>query len=127
MTTTLALSITAMWLVGCAGGHSAKVAPTDAAVHFTAAVTAIEPLGERALQVIVIALPPDPHFALFVQIRSASPPSREFQPEHEVVFAIHSPVRLFRAASGDVVGKQFEFAFSRREGDAHLEVVRQIE
>src|SRR5512143_3220380 len=110
------LALAAVGLVGCASSPSAKVATPNKVTHLVGMVSVVEPLGKRTLQVIPV--PVDPHFALFVQIHSASPSSHEFEPGHEVVFGIHSPVQLFLKGAEDVIGKQFEFAFSRPEGYA---------
>lgn len=118
---TLATLLAALLVCGCTTHRPSQERPGT--VHLFAVVKAIEPLGHTAQQAIVVDV--DPRFALILHVVSASPLGGDCA--SEVVFAIHSPARLFAADARDVIGHQFEFAFGRSEGHAHLEVIRRIE
>ena len=118
------IALTTAFVWGCASHTSSKTA--SEAVRFSAVVSRIEPLEHATRDMIRVHS--YPHYALSLHVVSASPPSAEFQPERDVVFAIHSWSRMFEEDwDRDVIGRQFEFTFSRAEGHAHLEVLRRIE
>lgn len=118
---TMAITVVALLIGGCTPHGGSKDSPDT--VHLVAVVKAIEPLGRTAPEAIVVSV--DPLFALHLDVISVSARAGDLAPA--VVFAIHSPVKLFAADTVDVIGHRYAFAFSRLEKNAHLEVIRRLE
>lgn len=76
-------------------------------ITFTGTVKSIELLGKRELEVTPVDL--DPKFAVTVHLESVTPPEAPIKEGADVVFAIHSPARLFRGGEGSVIGKKYHF------------------
>ena len=74
---------------------------------FIGTVKSVEPLRKRELNVIPVDF--DPRFAVTVYIDSVTSHEGPLEVSTERVFAIHSPVRLFRANVADVILKKFRF------------------
>jgi len=70
----------------------------------------------------------DPQYAVFIQLESVSSSSAALQLGHQVVFAIHSPTRLFIEETTNVIGHRYDFSIVK-DPESHfsaLEVVRPI-
>jgi len=91
----------------------ATVTDHKVSISFTGTVKAIEQLGEREMRVIPVDV--DPRFAVTVYIESAAPGETSLKEGEEVVFAIHSPARLFRAKEEDVIGNKYRFKLIREK------------
>ena len=72
-----------------------------------ATVKAIEPLGNRELQVIPVDL--DSRFAVTVHIEAVTPRDVPLKVGTDQIFAVHSPARLFGAVNEDIIGRKYRF------------------
>lgn len=97
------------------GGNFKPTSVTDhrVSIAFTGTVKAIESLGGRKMSVIPVDA--DPRFAVIVYIESATSGEPPLKEGEEVVLAIHSPARLFRAKEVDVIGNKYRFKLIREE------------
>ena len=82
-------------------------------ITFIGRVTSIEQLGKREIQVIPVEF--DSRFAITVHIESVTPREVPLEGGTDQVFAVHSPVKLFRAVEEDIVGKRYRFKVTWNE------------
>ncbi len=87
-------------------------------MHFGVTVRKVEMLSQFSGQVIPVHF--DPKWAVTVLIDSVEEPDAPLAAGTSVVFAIHSPSKLFKMDGEDAVGKSFDFTVDVTEKDGNL-------
>ncbi|HSB27580.1 MAG TPA: hypothetical protein VLE19_06990 [Pyrinomonadaceae bacterium] len=76
-------------------------------ITFVGTVKSIEQLGRKNLRVIPVDL--DSRFAITIHIEAVTPAEVPLKPGADHVFAVHSPARLFRAVTEEIIDKKYRF------------------
>jgi hypothetical protein len=76
-------------------------------IGFAGRVEWIEPLGRRELTVAPVH--PDPRFALAIRVDVVDQQKTPVQAGKTIIFAVHSPTKLFAGDAQIVIGRMYGF------------------
>ena len=95
---------------GAEFSNPAVVMTRSVSINFTGTVKSIDLYRNRELSVVPVDF--DPRFVVHVHIESVTRPGTPLKEGEDVVFAVHSPVRLFLVKEEEVIGKKYLFKAS---------------